>query len=228
MNTSYIKLFLLIFFGSQFSNVFSQNNFESLGESSFALNYKSSTRYKVNFAMRYRYFLFKNNDFNFEDRQIDLVHFSTYSINYNKSISLGIQYRNRNFIDGGSNELRFTEQYNYTKQNSAIRFGHRFRIEQRILDNLTILRSRYRFALDFPLNGEKLDINEKYLILALEVLLSVSDKTKPATSNRVSSILGWVISEKSKIQLGLEYRLADINIQPIHLLFINTSFIYKL
>ena len=228
MSMSFIKFLLLGFLFLNCSNLFSQDNFASLGESSLALNHKVSNNYKINFALRYRYFLFKNNDFDFENRQLDFVHFSTFSLNQRNSLSLGIQYRNRTFIDGGSDELRITQQYNNTKRLQVIRLGHRFRLEQRILENLTIIRSRYRLALDFPLNGQKLDINESYLIIAVEGLLSNSNKIKPEIDFRTTSQIGWLVSERSKIQLGLEYRLEALNIKTIHLLFITTSFIYKL
>jgi len=205
----------------------SQNNFESLGETAFALNHKVSYNYKMNFAARSRYYLYKDQNFNFESRQIDLVHFSTINLDYNHSLSLGIQYRIRASIDGGNNELRLTQQFNHTKKNLALRFGHRIRFEQRILEDLTILRSRYRFALDFPLNGEKLNVGENYLITSTETLLSKSKKIKPELDLRATAHLGWLISEKTKIQFGLEYRLEALNINTEEKLFLLTTFILK-
>lgn len=224
----YIKNSLALFVCLLCLNLFSQNDFESLGETSFALNHKVNGDYKINFAVRSRYYLYQDNDFNFENRQLDMVHFSTLNLDYNHSLSLGVQYRLRESIDRGSNELRLTQQFNYTKKNLALRFGHRVRFEQRILDNLTILRSRYRFALDFPLNGEKLDVGESYIITSMEALMSKSKKIKPEIDHRTTAHLGWLVSEKLKLQFGIEYRFEALNIKTEEKLFALTTFILKI
>jgi len=207
---------------------FAQDNFESLGETGLAINHNVSNTYRINFSARSRYYLYRTSDVSFEKRQLDLVHFSTFNLSYNHSASFGIQYRLRESFDGGSNELRLTQQLNYTKRNLALRFGHRFRLEQRILDDITILRSRYRFALDFPLNGEKTDIGEAYLVTSMEALLSLSDAEKPKLDHRTTTQIGWLISKKLKLQTGLEYRFEALNISTDHLLFVLTTAILKL
>lgn len=227
MIMSYTKLLIIFLFFLFFYEVRAQENFESLGETAFSVNHEVSDNYKTNFALRSRYFLYKDKNLDFENRQIDVVHFSTLNLNYNHSISLGVQYRNRASIDGGSNELRLTQQFNYTKRNEALRFGHRFRFEQRILSDLTILRSRYRFAVDLPLNGVKLDVGEAYLVLSMEALLSQGKIIKPELDYRTTGNIGWVISKKSKLQFGLEYRFEAFNIATEHRLFILSSFILK-
>lgn len=224
----YIKR-IFIGFGFIFCSLsFSQSDFETLGESSFALDHKVSDKYSINFATRSRYFLYRNEDFELKNRQIDFVHFSTLKLNYNHSISLGVQYRFREAFDGGNNELRLTQQFNYTKQNLALRFGHRLRLEQRIFNNFTVWRSRYRFALDFPLNGEKLDIGEGYMVTSMEALLSVANENKSEFDHRTTAQIGWLISEDLKLQAGLEYRFEAFNLETEYRLFILTSAILKL
>ena len=227
MSMSFTKYILLIGIGLLGCLVFAQDDFEGLGETSFALNHKVNSDYKINFSVRSRYFLYQDDNFNFENRQLDFVHFSSFNLDYNHSISLGVQYRIRESIDGGSNELRLTQQFNYTKNNGALRFGHRVRSEQRILEAFTILRSRYRFTLDFPLEGEKLDIGELYLITSMEALLSNNKAAKPELDHRTTSHIGWLISEYLKLQLGLEYRFEAFNINTEEKLFVLTSVILK-
>ncbi|WP_299366084.1 DUF2490 domain-containing protein [Winogradskyella sp.] len=222
--TKYLLCFLACFIGF---HLFSQSNFESLGESTFALNKRFSSHYKFNFALRSRYYMYRDDAISFENRQLDLVHFSTFNLDYNNAISLGVQYRLRESIDGGSNELRLTQQFNYTKKNHALRFGHRVRLEQRILDELTILRSRYRLAVDFPLNGEKLNVGEGYLVTSIEGLLSLAEKLNPELDYRTTTQIGWLISETLKLQLGLEYRFEVFNIDTEEKLFFLTSVIFK-
>lgn len=210
------------------SIAFAQDDFETLGETEFAINHKATSAYKMNFSLRSRYYMYQYAALTFEFRQIDLVHFSSFNLDYNHSLSLGVQYRLREAIDGGSNELRLTQQFNYTKQNMALRFGHRVRVEQRILNNLTILRTRYRLALDFPLNGEKLDVGESYLVTSVEALLSISDKIKPELDQRTTAQIGWLFTEKLRLQLGLEYRFEAFNIGTEQRLFVLSSVILKI
>ena len=205
-----------------------QSEFEGLGESSFAVNKQVSSDYKFNFSLRSRYYFYQDKGFNFNNRQIDLVHFSTLNLDYNHSLSFGVQYRFRESIDGESDELRLTQQFNYTKKDGALRYGHRLRFEQRLLDQLTIFRGRYRFALDLPLNGEKLDVGEGYLVSAMEGLISVGKQIKPELDHRTTVQIGWLISETLKLQFGVEYRFEAFNIATEEKLFILTSAILKL
>lgn len=224
--TKFLLVVLACFAG--INTLFSQSEFEGLGETSFAINTDISSNYKVNFAVRSRYYLYQDDDFNFDNRQLDFVHFSTLNLDYNHSISLGVQYRIRESIDGGSNELRLTQQFNYTKKQEATRFGHRVRFEQRILEDLTILRSRYRFALDFPLNGEKLDIGEAYFVGAMEALLSNSKNEKPELDHRTTAHIGWLFSKTLKLQFGTEYRFEAFNLNTEQKLFFLTSAVLKI
>lgn len=207
---------------------FSQNNFGALGETGFAVDHKVNSSYSINFAARSRYYLYQDSDTHFKKRQLDFVHFSTLKLDYNHSLSFGVQYRFREAFDDNSNELRLTQQFNYIKKNLALRFGHRFRFEQRILDDITIFRSRYRFALDFPLNGEKLDIGESYLVTSMEALLSQSQNINSEIDHRTTAQIGWLISKKLKLQIGLEYRFEAFNLETEELLFILTSAILKI
>ncbi|GAA4965720.1 hypothetical protein GCM10023315_13570 [Algibacter aquimarinus] len=199
-----------------------------IGESAISLNHNASKEYSMNFAFRSRYFLYDNERFQYQQQQVDIYHFSTFKLNFNHKLSFGIYYRNRDWFDTGSDELRFTEQFNYTKQKLGVRYGHRFRTEQRILKNKTIFRQRYRFAVDFPLNGEKLDIGEAYLVSATEGLLSLSKPDKPETDLRISTQIGWQITESLKLQTGLEHRLEAFNLVAKNNLFVLTSAIFKI
>jgi hypothetical protein len=202
---------------------YAQDNFESLGESSFALDYKVSNNYSFISAARTRYYLYKDSDLTIENRQIDLIHLSTLKLNYNHSLRLGLLYRFRDLFNDGSNELRFSQQFSYTKQNMALRFTHTFSFEQRLFEDFTILRTRYRFGLDTPLSGEKLDVGESYLVVSMEALLSQSQKIKPEIDHRTTAQIGWLLTERLKIQVGFEYRFEAFNIETEEKLFVLTS-----
>jgi hypothetical protein len=225
---SYTKAFFIVLALLNGFISYGQDDFASLGETSLALNHKVSDAYKLNFTVNSRYFLYRDNAYSFENRQIDLIHFSTLHLAYNQSVSFGVQYRIREGIDGGNNELRFTQQFNYTKRQLALRFGHRFRLEERFFNNFTLFRTRYRFALDFPLNGERLDIGECYLVGSTEALLSLGKKIKPSLGYRITGQFGWVPSKSIKIQGGLEYRLIALNVNLFQNLFVLTSAILNI
>jgi hypothetical protein len=222
----YIKIIIFIIISCSITHA--QNHFENFGESAFALNHSVSQKYKVNFALRSRYYLFKQGSILYKQRQIDIFHFSTLKLNYHHDLSLGAYYGSRGVFDEGSNEIRFTQQFNYKHQKLSFRYGHRFRAEQRILETRTVFRQRYRFSIDFPLNGEKLNIGEPYLITAVEGLLSLSKNRKPEIDQRTTVQIGFQLSENLKLQTGLDCRLEAINISTNKLLFLLTSAILEI
>lgn len=228
MNMPFIKnlLFLILICTSFIFKA--QNSFDILGESAFSIHHKASKKYSVNFATRSRYFLYRNQTIQYKQQQVDIFHFSAFNLNFNSDLSFGIYYRNRDLFETGSDELRITQQFNYKKQKLGFRYGQRFRTEQRIFNNATIFRQRYRFAVDFPLNGEKLDIGEAYFIGSLESLLSLNAKESPEIDQRTTLQIGWQLSEDLKLQVGLEYRMEAFNIKAKNNLFLMTTAILKI
>ncbi|TBN03344.1 DUF2490 domain-containing protein [Hyunsoonleella flava] len=208
--------------------LYAQGSMQSLGETAVSVNHKVSKNYSINFAARSRCFLYKDNVVQYQQQQVDIFHFSTFSLNYNHKLSFGVYYRHRHWFGSGDNETRFTQQFNYTKQKLGVRYGHRFRTEQRFLNTKNIFRQRYRFAVDFPLNGEKLDIGEAYLVNAVEGLLSFSKTEPPETDIRVSSQIGWQVYEKLKLQIGLEHRAEAFNLATKHYLFVLTTAVLRI
>ena len=137
-------------------------------------------------------------------------------------------YRFRENFEDRSNELRLTQQYNYAYRPNVIRFGHRLRSEQRITTEQTVHRFRYRFTVDFPLQGEKLDIGEPYFVANTESLLSVASAELPQLDQRFTAQIGWQWSENLQFQTGLEYRFENFNATTQEILFILTSVILKI
>ncbi len=184
-----------------------------------ALNYKVNPFYSQNFSVQNRSYYYRNKETTLAIRQIDVVHFSNYKIMDNQSVALGVQYRFKEAFEGKENELRFTQQYNFTKRPFSLRYGHRFRTEQRITASNFIHRFRYRFSLDFPLKGERLDVGETYLVSNWESLLSAGKKINPEYDQRLTLQLGWFLSDTFKLQVGTEYRLEDATEDQHHILF---------
>ena len=225
----FIKKILIVISCSLILQVSAQKKFTGYFEPSFALNYEVTTNYSHNFSLTNRTYFFNEEAYVFKARQLDFSHFSNLKVSGKKSMSFGIQYRFRtNFEPDKENELRLIQQYNFTTKTSIIRFGHRFRSEQRIQPSLTIFRFRYRFAMDLPLQGEKLDLGEAYLIASTESLLSASSANKPSYDQRFSTQLGFKLSEAYKLQMGIEYRTENFNNHLEQVFFLNSAFILTL
>ena len=206
-----------------------QDNLTGYWQPQIGVNYKVSNNYSHNFSLAKRTFILRDSDTEFTIRQLDLAHFSNLKIRSNQSVGIGIQYRFRGlFDDTAENELRLIQQYNITKSNRGLRFGNRFRSEQRITNSLTIHRFRYRFALDFPLQGQSLDIGETYLVLSTESLLSVAKASLPEYDQRITANLGWVLDEKTKLQVGTEYRAENYTNETEHVFFFLTTLVLSL
>ncbi|MEP3838201.1 MAG: DUF2490 domain-containing protein [Algibacter sp.] len=219
-----LTLFLLL----TYFNGFTQNNFSVLGESVLAVNHTTTETYSFNFTFRSRYFLNHTHNFTYQQQQVDVFHFSHYKLNTKNKIGFGMYYRNRDWFESGSDELRFTQQYNYSKKKLGKSYGHRFRSEQRILKNKTIFRQRYRFALNCVLKGTKLQLGSSYLTSAIEGLLSLSKPSKPETDIRISSQIGWLITKALKLQTGLEHRYEAFNLKAKNNLFVLTSAVLRI
>ncbi len=226
---SCIKKYLFILGFLCATAVWCQEDLVSYWQPGVAVNYKVAPGYEHNFSLTKRTFTYKDSDLQFDIRQLDLVHFSKLKLLDNQSLGFGIQYRFRKVFEPDSgNELRLTQQYNITFRPRVVRLGHRVRTEQRIFKERTIHRFRYRFALDRPLVGEKLDIGEPYIVGTLESLLSVGAGQSSQYDQRVGLNIGWLVSQKSKIQAGLEYRREDFTAAGEDVLFFNTSLVLSL
>ena len=221
---SYTKVIFLcvVIFSSIKLNA--QENWTGFWQPQAALDYDVTPNYGHNFSIAYRSFLLQEDEFGLNSRQLDVAHFSKFSIQDNQSIALGIQYRFRDIFEDASNELRFTQQFNVTYRPLTIRYGHRLRSEQRITRNLTVHRFRYRFAVDFPLKGQKLDIGEPYFAGNVEQLLSVARGHSSQYDFRINGQLGWELDKGLKLQTGLEYRMEQFTASQVeHILFLLTS-----
>ncbi|MAU26487.1 MAG: hypothetical protein CMH48_04375 [Muricauda sp.] len=201
----------------------SQKNFTGYIQPQLALNYNVAPFYSHNHSIQTRNYFYTHGEFGLEVRQFDLSHFSNFKIFDNQTLALGIMYRFRDNFDRGPNELRLTQQYNLTFKKFVVRYGHRLRTEQRITNMVTIHRFRYRFSLDFPLVGERLDIGEPYLVGNLETLLSVARTKQPQYDQRLTLNLGWLLNEEIKLQVGTEYRFENFTQKTENVLFFVTT-----
>ncbi|TDT41865.1 uncharacterized protein DUF2490 [Maribacter spongiicola] len=220
-------LIVCLFLGSFYA--ISQGNTTGYWEPDVAINYEVTPLLKQNFSLSNRNYIYRNQKSELTIRQIEIAHFSSLTIDPYKSIGLGVQYRFREaFEEDKENELRLTQQFNTIKKTNSARFGNRFRIEQRIQPSTLVHRFRYRFAVDIPLKGLKIDIGEPYLVATTESLLSVGKSIKPMYDQRITSHIGWSISEHLKTQLGVQFRMENYTENTEHVFFLLNSFVISL
>lgn len=208
------------FFFSLFSHFsVAQENFTSLSETYIELNKSTTTNYQYNFSIKGRQYLYSDETIQFKHRHLDFGNFSIFNLNNNKSIGLGLLYRTIADFEQTNNEFRITEQFNIKGE----KINHRFRLDQRYISDFITHRFRYKLSFNIDLNSKNTYIN-----IGNEVLHSMMLKTSPKLEYRVSTIFNHAISNRAKLQLGLEHRLFDINHKTSHSFVILPSAIFKI
>ena len=206
-----------------------QEDLSLLLEPRVSLNYPVTATYSHNFSIAQRVLYLNLGEEEIATRNVDLSHFSIVNWGVNRSLGLGILYRFREaFEEQNTNELRLTQQVNFVNRGQSLRFGHRLRAEQRIFPSLTLHRFRYRFAVDGPLQGKSLDPGELYWIGGLEGLFTSGKGIEPSYSLRTIGWLGYLANDLIKIQVGGEYRIAQLWDSNRPFLFLLTSLVFNL
>ncbi|MDX1592521.1 MAG: DUF2490 domain-containing protein [Balneolaceae bacterium] len=150
----------------------------------------------------------------------------SYGVSTRLKIGGGYYYRwSAPLLDGYRYEHRFLQQAGFVNYIGDRRIVHRIRTEQRIRSSSYKNRIRYRLSYDFPLEGDRLDPGEKYIILKNEMIAAFNAETGDA-ENRASVGLGWFFNRKQKFEIGLQYRTQDIFSGDgiSHLILFSTSY----
>jgi hypothetical protein len=167
------------------------------------------------------------------DYNLDFLEVSTmasYKFFNSQSIGLGFLYRwSEPLEDETEFEKRLTEQFGIISRLGSIRWGHRFRLEQRWKSEGLVHRVRYRLSMDIPLRGESLNPGEPYFIGSNEILFSGGKPVSFFAENRLTGGIGWLFSGKTKFEVQAQYRLNGIlEDDLVHLLVIYTTFYMNL
>lgn len=213
---------LLIFvclFVALHSTIYSQ---ESAWEGNVAFNY-SLKGWKLNTSLGHRSIQEKTD----ESKQtrlafLEINQFITRKISPQLSLSIGYKYRDNKVGDA---EQRFTQQVAYKHLMKHVRLVSRLRLEQRFSSEF-VHRYRYRFSMDMPLSGLRLDVKECYLVASNELLLVIEDSAN-SFDNRLSFGLGYVFSNSTKFQVDATHRMENLNKDVAHIPFLTTSLIFN-
>jgi hypothetical protein len=79
-----------------------------------------------------------------------------------------------------------------------------------------------------PLEGQNLDVGESYFVGTTETLLNVGKDIKPIYEQRFAANFGWLLSSKTKLQFGLEYRLLNFTETIQHRTLLLSSLYFSL
>lgn len=228
MNSIYFKYFLFFFIIPL--SAFCQKTY-TYWQPELSFSYSPASLWSFNFEFTNRNLL--NNDKSvepsFKGDHLEFSHFTSYESGFHSKLSLGIRYRNRNWLNSErGNEFRLTQQYSHSKTFNQFRWGHRVRFEQRFYESETVFRTRYRIALDFPLQGATLNIYEFYAVITTESLYSLSAKGAPDLDQRLTFGLGYQLTEALKLQIGAEYHYENYLNGANGRIFGYTSALFKL
>lgn len=217
---SKISAFLVVLFAMPYA--VAQQKHAMFFEPEINLEYNVSDNYAHSFGIENRNFIYKNSGFHYHIKHLEFAHTSTFLLNKNQDIGLGIQYRfEENFIDNEENEFRILQEYNWSNLDPTTTLNHRFRNEQRFFSSTTKYRFRYQIGLSIPLgNGDK----STSFKTEAETLFEVAKTQKPEYEQRFSTLLEWQFQPKTNLEFGLQYRLANYTQNLGHELFLVTSF----
>jgi hypothetical protein len=196
---------------------------EVLAQPSITLSWKSETRWNLNTTVEQRNVVSPDA----EVLHIQAAQFVSYELGFYSQIGAGVMYREL-FDEARPEELRFTEQYVYTRKYNSLKIAHRGRWDQRLRGDRTTHRWRYRFSASIPLNGEVTDAKEFYLTGNLETLLIAENDVRPAYDQRFALGLGRQLIKDIKLQFTAEYRIEDFTDSSERLLFLNLGMYYQL
>ncbi len=206
--TQHYKLCLVVLTTIILSKSQAQANFTGYFEPAVELSYKISPTYSHSFAIENRNVIYRNNETEYNVRQIDISHLSEYQWDAKYALGLGLQYRWENaFQTDEENELRLQQQVVYTSEASSFEASHRFRTEQRLYASVTKHRLRYQLGYTIPLARE--NPLRPYMKVESEGLFELASTQKPELEQRFGVGFGWLLTPKTTIKLGVEYQLAD-------------------
>ena len=224
MNTSFLKIlicFSLIFAFSANRAQAQEDDFFMLIEPEFAVGIGTEGRWAYSFAISHRDIIYAEDEFVFEPQHIELAHSTAYALAENHAVSLGLKYRFEELYDETeTNEIRLIEEYENSGMINSVEREHRVRFEQRFRESTTF-RARYRFALEFPLNGSEGDLA---LGANTETLWSFGQEHEPELDQRLELTIAKGLSDNSAITFGFQYRYEDYTHNPVSNLFFISGF----
>jgi len=98
-------------------------------------------------------------------------------------------------------EHRIWQQFILTNKIGRVKFEHRYRVEQRWVENNYLNRFRYRLMLFVPLNKPKIEKGTLFLGLYDEIFINGKDPI--FDRNRLYGALGYQFTKSTSLQVGM-------------------------
>jgi hypothetical protein len=209
----YFLLFTVLLFAAKNGN---PQSFYRVGTlPSVNINFGLKNNWALHFKTESR-FLFQSGQFGQEPiRGFDYV-LSDLSMIGSKKTGLNTNLAAGYLIRILENEAihRTIQQFSIVRQFNSFRLAHRFSADQSFNLNpneefklkYVEYRIRYRIAAEFPLNGQSVDSREFYLKINNEYLYGWQNSDNDIEI-RIVPLVGYNFVDKSKLELGLDYRL---------------------
>ncbi len=166
-----------------------------------------SKNLNLNTSVESRHAVFRSleEDITYDIRLTDFAAILSYRVSTGTSLNGGYQLR----LVNNHSLHRFIQQINLISTREPYRFGHRLAFDQTIGPDFPMeFRTRYRFALDRPLNGNRLDPGEFYMKLSNEVLWAIQSGNHDIEL-RIKPLIGYAFKGSSKLEAGIDYRFNE-------------------
>jgi long-subunit fatty acid transport protein len=135
-----------------------------------------------------------------------------YHVNKNASVTIGYGYTASHDFKSEhkepvTKENQIFQQLTLKNQFSRLRFEHRYRFEQRWINDDFRTRIRYRLMLFVPLNNSTITTGTFFLGIHDEILMNLEKVFYDR--NRVYGALGYQFNKETQLQLGYMYQRAN-------------------
>lgn len=119
------------------------------------------------------------------------------------------------------NEHRMYQQFLTRQGRGRLLLQHRYRFEQRFLNDDVRLRFRYLLSVNVALNKQSLEKNAVYASAYNEIFIHT--KSPVFDRNRIYGGIGYVIHQNLKAETGLMYQVLETKSRPQwQIIFFNT------
>jgi hypothetical protein len=208
-----------------------QKPIELKAEPGINLSWRYNDRWSFNSQVKANRLLWGNENSGFQTaftERLEFQAFANYSVFGSKRLSVGyIAGLNDPFQATPSFEHRLVQQFSFTANPERLRLAIRLRAEQRFRESGFEQRYRARIGSEIPLQGDRLDQGEPYLVIQQELLASFSGG-KLELGNRFYAGIGWLLPRKQKLQFQVQHRFEDYNLPDRrHVVQLITAYFYS-
>lgn len=184
------------------ADAYAQQNLNVYAMPSATVKYALSKSISQSFTVEDRTFLYRNSDYEWQLKHIELSHFTKLEVKKNRWLALGLSYR----FEGETKherEFRLMQQFEWRKDDNAV-FKHRIRTEQRIYPSATRLRLRYQTKY-----SQETDFIFDKVSVINEVMVEKHPQKKPEYEERLALYGEWEFNKHISLEVGTQYRLSN-------------------